>query len=68
MEQNRDDYMSWTEKDVNGPRLMTNDELQCRNCAYRTDPSVMECVIYKEKPGFVICGTKPCEDYKKRED
>ena len=68
MEENREERFTWTEKDSGGPRLLSNDDLQCRDCAYRTDPLVMECVIYAEKPGFVVYGTKPCEDYRKKED
>ena len=64
MEQDRRERFCWTGEDGNFPQVITNDTIQCRDCVYRTEPRVLECDIYEEKPGYVIDGTQPCEDYK----
>ena len=66
MDKDRMERFSWTGKDGNEPKVITNDTIQCHDCVNRTEPRVMECIIYEEKPGYVIDNTKKCEYYKKK--
>ena len=63
MEENRMERFTWTGEDGNEPILVTNDMLQCRDCVHRTEPMVIECLKYEEKPGYVLNSTKPCKHY-----
>lgn len=64
MDQDKINRFMWSPDDINVPVVITNDSIQCRDCVFRTEPSVAECEIYEEKPGYVLGGMKPCEYYK----
>ena len=63
MDYDRQERFAWTGEDGDEPIVITNEILQCRDCKNRTDPQVIECEIYEEKPGYVLNGVKPCKYY-----
>ena len=66
MEKDRMERFCWTGENGNIPILVTNDKLQCKDCVFRTEPRVIECLKYEEKPGYVINNAKPCKYYEKK--
>lgn len=53
---------------INDPvyEFVTNDTLQCKDCAFLMDGNTIECEKYLKKPGYVLYGSKPCPQYCKR--
>ena len=66
MDKDRMERFIWTEENGDSLLLITNDKIQCRDCVHRTEPMVIECEIYEEKPGYVIDNAKPCKHYEKK--
>ena len=66
MDEIRRDRFAWTGEDGDVPTIVTNDSLQCCDCVFRTEPRVMQCMKYLEKPGYVINHTMDCKYYKKK--